>query len=190
MILHFTWVQESFFFNCLAKAVHSLARRRTGQCLSMRACVRAWLSCLTCDNDMIIGSDLFLCKSRTSAFLDCSFIGWLQIPFVSVFPITLCETQLSAEDRSFMIDLFNEVHTRNTYIPPGNSLLTRKISKKRPNWNDYEKNGVKPKRKIRYAALDNLIIIQAWDIVFSIYWHHHTLPNSVQWWVVLLLIQF
>ncbi len=30
---------------CLAKAVHSLARRRTGQCLSMRACVCAWLSC-------------------------------------------------------------------------------------------------------------------------------------------------
>ncbi len=33
----------------------------------------------------------------------------------------------------FMTDLFNEVHTRNTYIPPGNSLLTRKITKKRPN---------------------------------------------------------
>ncbi len=32
----------------------------------------------------------------------------------------------------FITDLFTEVHTRNTNTPQGNSLLTRKITTKRP----------------------------------------------------------
>ncbi len=70
------WIHMSII-NCLAKAVHSLARRRTGQCLSMRACV------CKCVHGCLVWQG-----SRSVA---------------RSFYIPLCETQLSAEDRSFFM---------------------------------------------------------------------------------------
>ena len=51
-----------------------------------------------------------------------------------------------------MIDLFNEVHTQDTYIPPGNSLLTRRITKKALT-EMIKKKCVKPKRVMKKDML-------------------------------------
>ncbi len=91
--------------HCLAKAVHSLARIRSAYCVSVIPSVNV---CLVRN---LTPTGISLVKVYVQCTVECRINNPIfdGLPtdykicyFVSVFAFTLCETQLSAEDRSFM----------------------------------------------------------------------------------------
>ena len=85
--------QSMRLYHCFAKAVYSLSKIRTANCPSVRSSV---LPCLVRHLTVIMtaGYDLVLDMER-----ECSFC--IRISYKIMKIGILCETQLSAEDRSF-----------------------------------------------------------------------------------------